>query len=113
MASYPSELPYCRGSERIIRPGTQIDVATDGTLRGRRFYAADLYEFHLVHHAISSTQRDTLLAFYETNKISLIEYTWNEDSAVYEVYFFPDAPRVGLIRGTTYTANVTLMGHAQ
>ena len=111
MAAYPT-LPYCRGSERAIRSGVEIDLATDGTVRGRRFYAEDLYEFHLVHHAITGTQKDSLLSFWSSNRTALIEYTWDEDSAVYEVYFAAP-PRIVFLRGDHYTAEVDLIGQAQ
>jgi len=109
--TYPSTLPYSNGSQRIIRSGVEHDIATDGTVRGRRFFSADAYEWHLIHFGIDSTAKDGLISNFETYRTASQDYVWDEDSTTYTVYYLAP-PIITALGGDIFQAEVVLYGHA-
>jgi hypothetical protein len=59
-------------------------VAGDGG--GRVYVPASKTRFYIKHN-LSTTDVNTLLAFYETNKLLPVDFTWVGDGGVYSCYF--------------------------
>lgn len=66
MANYPSILAD-EGSDIVPQAGIQADRAESGRLRTRRLYSETQYDITLIHRRISSTDRDTILAHYDSH----------------------------------------------
>lgn len=79
MADYPS-LAISADSDFAPRGGLLTDMAEDGTQRTRSLYASTNYEFTLLHQALTSTERTTLLAHYAAHKALTFNYVspWSE-----------------------------------
>ena len=68
MADFPSTIPIDEGSKLNPQAGMLTEVADDGTIRSRALYATTNYDITLVHGALSSAERATLLSHFAANK---------------------------------------------
>lgn len=87
MATYPTTLAIGAGSRPIPRTGRQIDYSGDGLSRVRKLHA-DRTDFFVVHPALTSTERATLIAFLQAR---------GSDNASFTFYW---------IDGQPYTVNL-------
>lgn len=75
MATLPFDLSSKTGFQR--RPAFRTSVATDGTLRQLNFSSTLYSRIDAVVESLDATDRDTLMAFLETNLNSEIDVTIN------------------------------------
>lgn len=82
MSAYPS-IAFALGTVPTIRDGVVVDRAMSGDGRGRNLYTAIKYAFPLRHIAISTTDKDTLLTFYNANRATgaTVSITWTDGVA--------------------------------
>lgn len=78
MASYPS-FPQLLGSVETPRDDLTVDRAVNGTAKARAFYTARKRQFQ-VRHLLTKAERDTLLAFYDANRLVSCLFTWTGDT---------------------------------
>jgi hypothetical protein len=104
MASIPTTNLH-RDSALSFVDGLVVDRATNGKARGRNFWSGKKAEFELRYSMLTSTQKQTLLDFYDANRGTTFDLTF--DSVLYPTLIFAPngAPRV-VKRGTWY--DVTL-----
>lgn len=79
--SYPN-LPLLDQSRRTVDDGLEPSRASNGRLRLRRLYVADLSTFDLVHW-LTPTQKATLDAAYAAYKNANVSLYWPEDGQTY------------------------------
>lgn len=89
MAAYPT-LPVQPGSADT--PSQRAEVFVDGAGGHKVYWPAQKKRWTL-KHILSTAQRDTLLAFYATNKLLPITFLWGEDGVTYNAVFL-EQPRV-------------------
>ena len=82
MAAYPSI-----GYTATIEPseGRRLVIAFDGSPRIRDYQTEIWYDGTITHPLISSTDKDTILTFYTTNKDSWNTFTESVSSDVYDI----------------------------
>lgn len=104
MAAYPSI-----GLQHKIKPITkrQVDVSDEGDIRTADLGNTTVYRIDLTHPVINSTDRDTLLAFYNTNKNNVNTITLA--GAGYDTHFESDYD-VESLSASYFTLSVTLIG---
>jgi len=106
MAAYPS-IPIDNSTQISADGGISVDRAEDGTIRGRVSYAETVYTMKLVHTLLTSTQRDTLMTFYDTNKA--LSWTFTYDSDTYTLRFM-GAPQHQHLSGGWWNVTVSAIG---
>lgn len=109
MSAYPS-LGCSYESKATVDAGLQIDRADDGSVRARRFYAADTVTFDLVHDHVTATERDQILAHYAAHRAVTFAFTWPGNGFVYSSVLYAAAPQVQPLSGPYYRVSVTLTG---
>jgi hypothetical protein len=92
MAAYPT-LAHDVSSTRTPRGGIKVDTAEDGTPRARTLYSATVYDVAILHRALSSANRDSVLSHYASDKNASFSYTW-PDGSVAMTAVYANAPRV-------------------
>jgi hypothetical protein len=104
MAAYPSI-----GLQHDIKPANQrrVSISEAGTVRFVNLGDATAYTIRLTHPIINSTDRDTLLTFYTTNKNNVNTITLA--GAAYNVHFLHDY-EVESLSASYFTLSVTLAG---
>lgn len=85
MAAYPSI-----GLQYAIKPESKqrVDISAAGTIRSVSLNEDTVYRISITHPLVDSTDRDTLLAFYDTNKANVNTVTLAGDS--YNITFAED-----------------------
>jgi len=106
MANYPSFTQKI-GSKAEPKSGIQIDIASNGDVRGQILHSADRKIFY-VEHFLSASEKSTLDTFYSTNKALEISFTWAGDSQSYNCIFM-DAPRYVPCGASRYKVSVVLV----
>lgn len=86
MATYP-DIDQSFDSSVRQDGGVSLDEADDGSLRGRSAYAENMYDLEIIHPWISTTDKNTLLTFYDTNKTAVNTFTLDADGNDYSVVF--------------------------
>lgn len=86
MPSFPStpEFDPQKGSFAEPTQKTESHVAGDG---GVRVYVPPFKKRFNLKLLLTQSGVSTLLALYEANKVTPIDFTWVEDGLVYSVYF--------------------------
>jgi hypothetical protein len=109
MAAYPSTatLPILDSSTTTVDDGLTPDRATGGGLKMRSMYASDKRNFQ-IKHELTTSQRDTLSTFYNTNKLLNVDFTWPGNSVTYVVRF-AKAPTIVERAGNRVMVDVVLM----
>lgn len=107
MATYPSI-----GLQHDIRPLSKrrIDVSDAGTVRSVDLNETTVYRIAIKHPIINSTDRDTLVSFYTTNKNNVNAITLA--GATYDTHFEADY-RVESISASYFDLSVVLVGVKQ
>ena len=104
MAAYPSI-----ALQHDIRPANprRVSISDAGTVRLVSLGEATAYTIRLVHPIINSTDRDTLLTFYSTNKNNANTITLAGSG--YNIYFLSDY-EVESVSASFFTLSVTVAG---
>jgi hypothetical protein len=104
VAAYPSI-----GLQYDITPINKrwVEISEAGTIRFINLGAATAYSIKLTHPIINATDRDTLLAFYTTNKNNVNTITLAGQA--YNVHFLHDY-EVESLSASYFTLSVTLAG---
>lgn len=106
MATYPNTT-YSPASRVTPREAIAMDVASDGTIRGRVISTGEVYDITLVHEYLSESDAQTLETFYGSNRVAQIDVTWRGDT--YQCYF-AGKPNVVSAGGVYWTVTSTLVG---
>lgn len=106
MSAYPSVTPT-QGSQVAARNNIAMDVAEDGSVRGRKLHAKETYDVTLVHSYVDETDANTVEEFYEAAPTQQVEVTWR--GAVYNCYWM-GKPLVEHAAGATWTVTSRLIG---
>lgn len=107
MSTYPT-LGQSKDSTETRISGITIDRATNGLTRGRSFFTSDKKTFTVVHSTITTAQKTTLEAFYNTNKNNSFIFLWVADGFTYTCIFAEDAIQFSIITKGYWDATVSL-----
>lgn len=86
MAAYPS-VAQTSGTTVSFLPGIDIDISTSGTLRGVNRFVEEVVDITVEHDLIDTTDKDSIITFYTTNKTLEFTFTYDGDSTVYDCLF--------------------------
>jgi len=92
------------------RNSRRVDVSDAGTVRLVALSEETAFTIDITHPIIDSTDRDTLLTFYQTNKNNTNTITLA--GSTYDVLFAGDYA-VESVSASYYTLSVTLVGTKQ
>ena len=93
MANYPS-FGQDISSTVTILDDINLDRASNGKPRMRRFYTSPVKEFSVVH-TLTAANKDTLLAFYNANRYVSFTFVWNAENTTHTA-MFSTAPTVAV-----------------
>lgn len=79
MASYPTTT-YHDGSQVVPRTNIALDVAEDGTVRGRKLHTKETYDVTLIHSYQTQAEAETIESFYEGAPTQQVDVTWRGDT---------------------------------
>lgn len=79
MASYPNTT-FHRGSQVAPRNNIALDVAEDGSVRGRRLHTKETYDVVLMHDNVSQATAEAIETFYEGNPTQQVDVVWRGDT---------------------------------
>ncbi len=79
MASYPTSV-FHKGSQVVPRNNIALDVAEDGSVRGRKLHTKETYDLTLIHSYQTQTAAETIESFYETSSTQQVDVTWRGDT---------------------------------
>ena len=105
--AYP-DLPIDKTSVPNIDDGREEDKTGDGFTRIRKLHD-DRYGFTVKHSLLTVDDVATLMAFYATNKLALIDFTWPDDGLVYQVRFGKGALQPQWVSPTRRSITVRLV----
>lgn len=106
MASYPTT-EYHKGSQVLPRNNIALDVAEDGSVRGRKLHTKETYDVLLVHSYRTEAEANTLEDFYEGSPTQQVDVTWR--SVTYNCYW-AGKPAVEHDDGASWTVKCSLVG---
>jgi hypothetical protein len=106
MAAYPNT-EYSTASRVTPRSALAMDVASDGTVRGRVVSTGEVYDLTLVHDFLLEADAQTIETFYGSNRTAQVEVTWRGDT--YNAYF-ASKPTVEPAGGLYWKVTSTLIG---
>jgi hypothetical protein len=106
MAAYPNTI-FTAGTRVVPRQNVATDVAADGTVRGRKLMATEVYDILLHHGLLTAAEAETLEDFYEATETEVITFTWR--SVDYEAYWV-GKPAVEYVGGDTWAVSSSLVG---
>ena len=84
MAAYPNTT-FSKGSQVAPRHNIALDVAEDGSVRGRKLHTQETYDLTLVHSYLSEADAETIEAFYEGAPTQQVDVAWR--GATYYCYW--------------------------
>lgn len=99
MATYPALIQVV-GSKELLDDGTVVERAVSGKVRLQTFYSQTRGSFVVVHE-VYTPDKETLLAFYVTNKFQSVDFVWQGDGITYPCRF-GGAPQAVPIQGDGY-----------
>lgn len=88
--SYPS-IPFDNQTALSPEAGIAVDVADDGTIRGRVSFASTVYTATVVHSYITSLERDQIISFFDANKALSFPFTYDGDTYTMRFAAHPQA----------------------
>ena len=108
MAAYPSSI----GLQFTITPinGPEIDLSDNGDVRSVDLSASLAYRIEITHPVINTTDRGTLITFYDTNKTSVNTITLAGET--YDV-LFENPYTVESLSATYFNVSTSLIGNKQ
>jgi len=106
MAAYPNT-EYSTASRVTPRSALAMDVASDGTVRGRVVSTGEVYDLTLVHDFLLEADAQTIETFYGSNRVAQVDVTWRGDT--YQCYF-AGKPTVAPAGGVYWAVTSVLVG---
>ena len=108
MSAYPTFTynPAQSSTEEVL-DDVQVDRASNGAAKGRAFYTTPKLKFTVVHEALTSAEKATLMTFYNDNRLLEVDFTWAADSVTYTV-IFSAAPKPMIAPGLRWTVTTEL-----
>lgn len=106
MASYPVT-DYHKGSQVVPRNNIALDVAEDGSVRGRKLHTKETYDVALVHTYRTEAEANTIEEFYEGNPTQQVDVTWR--GVTYNCYW-ASKPAIEHSEGIHFTVTSVLVG---
>lgn len=85
MAAYPTLGQTTQSREAWI-DDVQIERASNGAARGRALFAGRKLELQ-IDHVVERADVDSLLAFYDTNRLLPVDVTWAGDGVTRSMLF--------------------------
>lgn len=107
MASYPATLLISDGSTMTQRDDLTVDRATNGAARVRAYFSARKREFVVRHAYITLAERNTLLSFYDSNRLLTVTLAWM-DGTTYTCVFSA-APKTEPVIGDLWNCESRLV----
>lgn len=86
MATYPT-IPQHPSTTRSPISNKKIDVSADGTIRARIDYSVIIYDFSIKHSMISTSLKDNIMTFYDTNDSVNFTFNYSADLVDYTLMF--------------------------
>lgn len=95
MAAYPN-LGQTTESRESWEDDVKIDRASNGTARGRALFAGPKLALQIAH-ICERADLDSLLAFYDSNRLLSVDVTWAGDNVTRQMIFSapPDVQHEG------------------
>ena len=112
MAAFPTLKQSPKTRVIPISSGRQLDMSTNGTIRGRDLHSATAFDIDLVNILVTDAEKSTLETFYDTNKNLAITWTDAGDSQVYDAVFVA-APQYTWTSHGYWDVRTRLRGHQQ
>ena len=106
MASYPS-IAFSKGSQVTARNNIDLDVAEDGSVRGRKLHTKETYDAVIVHSYVPEADANAIEEFYEANPTQQVDIVWR--GATYNCYWV-SKPVVEHAEGETWNVTSVLVG---
>ena len=108
---YPANLSG-KGSRIRVTPdaGIRFTKMADGTVRGFRDYAEEIYTISVEHFWLTANDRDAVIAYYDDALTSLRVLI--TDEGAFDVYFV-NRPQITDKSGALYTVVSNLIGTKQ
>ena len=106
MAAFPNT-EYCKGSQVAPLTNIALDVAADGTMRGRKLHTKETYDVTLVHLYVDETAANDIEDFYESAPTQQVDVTWR--GVTYNCYW-AGKPVVEHFDGGLWTVTSRLSG---
>lgn len=85
MAAYPN-LGQTTESRESWEDDVKIDRASNGTARGRALFAGRKLALQIAH-ICERAEVDSLLAFYDSNRLLSVDVAWSGDNVTREMIF--------------------------
>lgn len=110
MTAFPSSYGTDAGRYRVMpEDGSSVTEADDGSTRIQRLYGADQYRISFELFGLSLDDRAALMAFYDTNRATQVEWTDPFTGLVYDVLMLRP-PRVERVYGLRMSISFELRG---
>jgi hypothetical protein len=106
MAVYPTFGQDISSTETLL-DDIQVDRASNGRIRLRGFYASSVKEYSVVH-TLTTTNKDILETFYNTNRNTSFTFTWVPDNSSHTC-MFSGAPTFTIIGPGFWTVTTKLV----
>lgn len=108
MAAYPSAASVPRVTGRVTEVNPLRRSLTDaGTPRFIDLSEDLAVSITITHPLVTIAERDTLMAFYATNKLLAVTLTPESDGVNYSL-FFDGRPRISVARGAPLRRNIVV-----
>lgn len=105
METYP-DICISHDSERNPVDSHNIEISSNGEIRGQKLFDASVYEFVIKHPLITDAEVTTLKAFYAANETISFVYVDDSDGASYNLIFEQEP----IYQKATYSGwNVTVL----
>lgn len=98
MAIYPTTLKIGAESAMEQLDDLVLDRAVNGAARVRAYYTGRKRTFTVVHPAVALADRDSLLSFYDTNRLLPVSLVWI-DGTTYTCVFVKAPLTVPVVGG--------------
>jgi len=106
MASYPA-VAFSKSSQVTPRSVIDLDVAEDGSVRGRKIHTKETYDVVLTHNYVDEATANTIEEFYEANPTQQVDVTWR--SVTYNCWW-ASKPVVAHEEGGVWNVTSVLVG---
>lgn len=105
--SFPNT-EYTKDSVAEPRPNASIDLASDGTPRGRRIYGNEVYDFVLINDDLTEAEADAIENAYEADPLDRVDVVWR--GVTYYCYW-KTKPLISYIGAAKWLAESRLIGN--
>lgn len=108
MATYPV---LNQSYESTVSPidNNKVSTSADGTLRAKVTYSETVFELNVVHPFLSTTDKDSIITFYNTNKNLNFTFNLASESQDYTC-IFKSQPEVQKISSSFWNVTMKAIG---